>query len=76
MSTTEEQFFRATTPDGRQTVDVRLVDKENGLVEFWCRVVLDNNWTNPMEEFKTHSQNKLVRWMNTQMTQMMRRSKT
>lgn len=51
--TTEEQFFRASTPDGRQTVDVRLEDGENGLTQFWCRVVLDNNWTNPLEELKT-----------------------
>lgn len=71
----EESFFRASTPDGRSLVDVTLNDQGNGLVEFWCRVVVDGNWKVPMEEMKTHSQKKLFGWMNSQMMQMMRRSK-
>lgn len=71
-----EPFFRATTPDNRQTVDVVLGEDGDGFPTFWCRVVLDNNWTHPLEELKTDSQQKLIGWMHTQMKEMMRRSGT
>lgn len=69
----EPSFFRAHTPDGRQTIDVHVTDLGNGIPEFHCRVILDGNWKNPLEEMKTSDQTKMGRWAYMHMQEMMRR---
>lgn len=62
----EPELFKATTPDGRTSVEVTLTE---ALYE--GKVTIDKIVT---EEFKTESQGKILGWAKKQMTEAMRRN--
>jgi len=62
----EPEHFKATTPDGRITVEVKL---QESLYE--GTVTIDKV---VIEELKTESQGKILGWAKRQMTEAMRRN--
>jgi hypothetical protein len=69
-------FFKATTPDGRTVVEVKVPGdsvSEVGL-EFSCSVVLDGRLP-ALEELATTDKHEMVLWVKKQMKEAMRRSR-
>jgi len=69
-----EPFFRATTPDGRISVEVLVPEgsERAEAVLFKCSVKVDER--DVIEELETLDQHKMVLWVQRQMTEAMRRS--
>jgi len=70
-----EPLFRALTPDGRVSVEVRVPNEspEDGVgVLFTCLVTVDSKTV--MEELVTDDQQRMLSWVKRQMTEAMRRS--
>jgi hypothetical protein len=69
-----EPFFRATTPDGRISVEVLVPEGSEGAeaVLFKCSVKVDER--DVIEELETLEQNKMLQWVRRQMVEAMRRS--
>jgi len=70
-----ESLFKALTPDGRISVEVRVPEGASEAGEgvlFTCLVTIDSK--NVIEELVTEDQHKMVLWVQRQMTEAMRRS--
>jgi len=69
-----EPFFRATTPDGRISVEVLVPEgsERAEAVLFKYSVKVDER--DVIEELETLDQHKMVLWVQRQMTEAMRRS--
>jgi hypothetical protein len=70
----ERDSFRAVTPDGRVLVEALFTSADGETITFHCRVVLDGDFTSPMEEMLTQDEGECLRWMRKQMTEAMRRN--
>ena len=69
-----EPFFRATTPDGRTSVEVLVPEgsEEAEAVLFKCSVRVDGR--DVIEELETVDQSKMLHWVRRQMVEAMRRN--
>ena len=69
-----EPLFKALTPDGRISVEVRVPEGADSAeaVLFQCSVTLDGKTV--IEELKTLDQDKMLNWMRRQMVEAMRRT--
>lgn len=65
-------FFKASI--GRFIIDVSWQPERDLNGFFHCRVILDNNWSSPLEELKTKNGDEMMFWAKKQMREAHKRT--
>lgn len=68
----DPESFKAVTPDGKMSVEAEFRPDGEEVICFG-KVILDGH-KHPLEEIETKDSNVFLKWMRTQMIEVMRRS--